>query len=73
MASKEPFKASSMPKVVLARAKAKVPDFSTAHCCADENYCLPMMMNISPSSSILDQVPPLEEFFGQGAVVEKEA
>ena len=53
MASKEPFRApSSMPKVVLVRAK--VLDFSTACCYADKRYCLHMMLNISPSS-VLDQ------------------
>ena len=30
------------------------------------------MLNLSPSSSILDRIPPLKEFFGQGGVVEIE-
>ena len=72
MASIKPFKAPSpSPKAVLGRAKAL--EFSTARGRADKRFSLPSMINLSPSCSILDRIPPLEEFFGQGGVVEKEA
>ena len=72
MAPKETFRVpSSLPKTVLVRAKG--PDFSIACSCAEERYCLPSMLNLSLSSSILDRIPPSEEFFGQGGVVEIES
>ena len=66
MVPKETFRApSSLPKMILVRAKDL--DFSTACSCVEERYCLPSMLNLSPSSSILDQIPPLEEFLVRGA------
>ena len=67
MVPKEIFRAlSSLLKSVLDRAKD--PDFSSA----EERYCLPLMLNLSPSSSSLDRIPPSEEFFGQGGMVESQ-
>ena len=71
LASIEPFRAPS-PLSTTVLVRAKVPDFTTARGRIDERYYLPSMMNLSPSS-ILDQIPPSKEFFGQGGVVEKEA
>ena len=63
MVPKKHFRApSSLPKTILVRVKD--PDFSIACSCADERYCLPSMLNLSPSCSILDRIPPSEEFFG---------
>ena len=72
MVPNETFRApSSLPKTVLVRAKD--PNFSTARSCAEERCCFPLMLNLSPSSSILDRIPPSEVFFGQGGVVEIES
>ena len=68
MVPKETFRVpSSLPKTVLVRAKDL--DFSTTRSCAEERYCFPSMLNLSPSSSTLDRMPPSEEFFGQGGMV----
>ena len=55
---------SFLPKSVLVRAKD--PDLSSA----EERHCPPLSLNHSPSSSYLDRIPHLEEFFGQGGMEE---
>ena len=68
MISKETSRApSSLLKTVLVRAKD--PDLSNA----EERYCPPLMLNLSPPSSCLDRIPPSEEFFGQGGMDELES
>ena len=66
--SKETYRApSSLLKTVLVRAKD--PDLSSA----EERHYPPLMSNLSPFSSCLDQIPHLEEFFGQGSMDELES
>ena len=55
---------SFLQKSVLVRAKD--PDLPSA----EERYCPPLPLNHSPSSSCLDRIPHLEEFFGHGGIEE---